>query len=65
MIKTPKKYNKICEECVNECKQFADILLISCRKFVQAPTQMEINFDSPKFKRVKRRKKSNHANHHG
>jgi len=39
-----KKINKLCQRCVNKCKQSADAILLSCPNYEYKPQQLEFKF---------------------
>lgn len=42
--KKEKKFNRLCEGCVKDCKQRADVKIIKCPDFEKAWVQMTIKY---------------------
>jgi hypothetical protein len=48
MKKKINRYNKLCEKCLNNCKQSPDKILLGCPNYQFKPQQLEIKFKFPK-----------------
>lgn len=51
--KSTANHNTLCQRCLNDCKQAAEVKLIKCPKFEAASTQLEI----PLFKKTRSKNK--------
>jgi len=46
--KEERKINRLCQKCIHDCKQSADVILLGCPNFEYKPQQLEFKFKYPK-----------------
>jgi len=45
--------NKVCAQCVNDCKQFENVILINCPKFQSKRTETPVPYSYGNRPRIK------------
>jgi len=45
--------NKVCAQCINDCKQFENVILINCPKFQSNPTKTPLPYSYRNRPRIK------------
>ena len=48
-----KGINKVCAQCIRDCKQFENVILINCPKFQSSQTQTPLPYSYKKRPRIK------------